>query len=199
MPDNQAHQIELAFSHAITPRAYSIDLTFAHAKPICAHAIGIGYIQSIRRRLMLAPSMVGAIGLHTGYIAGAMDGIVTANGVPCAREILLMEADDNTYTISHRVHSLPNGHYMIDNLDPNKRYVILARDYTRTQGFGGYQPACFDYIRPANDLSLAQIAGLWQSFTSNSASNVLSMDISRSNTDSIGNTDSLDNTGTHGG
>ena len=93
----------------------------------------------------------------TGYIAGTADGIVTVNGVAAKREIILFNAQD--LSVVQRSQSFNNGHYLLNCLDPSKKYMIMARDYNRE-----YEPAVFDYVTPATDLTIAQQQELWQSW-----------------------------------
>ena len=92
-----------------------------------------------------------------GYIAGAADGIVTVNGNPATRDIIVLNAQD--LSVVRRSQSLSNGHYLLNNLDPAKQYLIMARDYNRE-----YEPAVFDYVTPATDLTIAQQQELWESW-----------------------------------
>ena len=96
---------------------------------------------------------------YTGYIAGTADGIVTVDGKPASREILVLNADD--LTLSQRTASLNNGHYLIAGLDPDKRYLVMCRDHERQ-----YESFCWDYVRPATDLTFAEQLALWQSWQS---------------------------------
>ena len=94
---------------------------------------------------------------YTGYIAGSGDGIVTVGGQPASRHIYLLDANTVAF-IGHTV-SLPNGHYLFIGLDTDRQYIVMARDYKRE-----YEPAVFDYVTPATDLTLAQQQDLWQSW-----------------------------------
>lgn len=90
-----------------------------------------------------------------GYIAGAADGIVTVNGNPATRDIVVLNAQD--LSVLQRSQSLSNGHYLLNNLDPNQKYLIMARDYNKE-----YEPAVWDYVTPATDLTVKQQQELWQ-------------------------------------
>ena len=92
-----------------------------------------------------------------GYIAGTADGIVTVNGNPATRDIVLLNAQD--LSVVQRSQSLSNGHYLLNGLDPNQKYMVMARDYNRE-----YEPAVFDYVTPATDLTIAEQQELWQSW-----------------------------------
>lgn len=132
-----------------------------------AHIVAFNSLNCIRRTIMLQVSeMTYVQHIDAGYIAGTADGIVSANGVQALREIIAIDADDPTYTIVKRMHSLPNGRYLIDNLDPAKRYLVMCRDCVANHNIklGEYQPAVFDNVVPAHDLNLAQISALWQEF-----------------------------------
>lgn len=92
-----------------------------------------------------------------GYIAGTADGIVTVNGVAAQRDIIVLNAQD--LSVVQRSQSLSNGHYLLNGLDPNQKYMVMARDYNKE-----YEPAVFDYVTPATDLTIAQQQELWQSW-----------------------------------
>lgn len=92
-----------------------------------------------------------------GYIAGTADGIVTVNGVAAQRDIIVLNAQD--LSVVHRSQSLKNGHYLLNNLDPAKQYLFMARDYNRE-----YEPAVWDYVTPATDLTIQQQQELWESW-----------------------------------
>lgn len=84
-----------------------------------------------------------------GYIAGTADGIVTVAGKPAARRIYLIDAQD-----MHMVRSTwsqSNGEYFIVYLNPNKEYLVLARDHLRQ-----YEPVAWDYVQPATNMTLAE-------------------------------------------
>lgn len=100
------------------------------------------------------PKMGGA-----GYIAGTGDGIVTIQGKPASRKIWLFDAQ--TLAIVQVVTSLSNGHYLFLGLDPTKEYLVVARDYKKQ-----YEPFCWDYVKPADDLTIAEQQALWQGFQS---------------------------------
>lgn len=97
---------------------------------------------------------------YTGYIAGTGDGIVSVGGVPASRKIYIF--DPILLTWLQTAKSLPSGHYLIQNLDPNKQYLILARDYNHE-----YEPAAWDYVTPATDLTVQQQQALWDSWQTN--------------------------------
>lgn len=92
-----------------------------------------------------------------GYIAGAAEGIVTVNGKPATRDIIVLNAQD--LSVVQRSQSLQNGHYLLNGLDPAQKYLVMARDYNRE-----YEPAVFDYVTPATDLTIAQQQELWASW-----------------------------------
>lgn len=95
-----------------------------------------------------------------GYIAGAGDGIVTVQGKPAKREILLMDANSRDYQFVARVWSLNNGRYMFTDLDSDKEYLVMARDYNKE-----YEPFAYDYVQPATDLTHAEQDALRESWT----------------------------------
>ena len=92
-----------------------------------------------------------------GYIAGTGNGIVSAGGLPAKRKIYVF--DSLTLTLLVIAKSLPNGHYLIPNLDPTKQYLVMARDYNKE-----YEPAVWDYVTPATDLTVQQQQELWESW-----------------------------------
>lgn len=92
-----------------------------------------------------------------GYIAGTADGVVTVNGVVAKRDITLLDVID--LSVIRRSQSLSNGHYLLNGLDPNQKYMVIARDYNRE-----YEPAVWDYVTPATDLTIAQQQELWQTW-----------------------------------
>lgn len=94
---------------------------------------------------------------HHGYIAGAGDGIVTVQGKPASRKIWIMDAQ--TMLVEQVVVSLKNGHYMFLGLDIDKEYLVMVRDFRRE-----LEPFAWDYVKPANDLTVAQQQALWQSW-----------------------------------
>lgn len=94
---------------------------------------------------------------HSGYIAGAGDGIVTVAGKPAARKIWLLDA--KTMSIEQVITSLKNGHYLFLGLDPAKEYLVMVRDYKRE-----LEPFAWDYVKPADDLTVAEQQALWQTW-----------------------------------
>lgn len=93
---------------------------------------------------------------HSGYIAGSGDGIVTVLGSPAARHIYLLGSD---MQLLRRTTSLPNGHYIFMGLDPDIEYVVMVRDYKEE-----FEPFAWDYVKPANDLTLGEQQVLWASW-----------------------------------
>lgn len=94
---------------------------------------------------------------HSGYIAGSGDGIVTVQGKPASRKIWLLDAV--TMEVEQVVTSLKNGHYMFLGLDTEKEYLVMVRDYKRE-----LEPFAWDYVKPAEDLTVAEQQALWQSW-----------------------------------
>lgn len=92
-----------------------------------------------------------------GYIAGTADGIVTVNGNPAQRDIILLNTQN--LSVVQRSQSLNSGHYLLNGLDPNQKYMVMARDYEQR-----YEPAVWDYVTPATDLTIQQQQELWQSW-----------------------------------
>tara|TARA_R110002124_G_scaffold24460_6_gene89558 strand:- start:2503 stop:2835 length:333 start_codon:yes stop_codon:yes gene_type:complete len=94
---------------------------------------------------------------NSGYIAGSGDGIVTVQGKPASRKIWLLNA--KTMVIEQIITSLRNGHYMFLGLDPDKRYLIIVRDYKKE-----YEPFAWDDVIAANDLTLDEQVALQESW-----------------------------------
>lgn len=92
---------------------------------------------------------------YKGYIAGTGDGIVSVEGKPASRKVYALDA--KTLAIIKTAVSLDNGQYLITNLDPTKRYLVMARDYQ-----GEYEPVCYDNVTPASDLTADELGVLWQ-------------------------------------
>lgn len=95
--------------------------------------------------------------IDNGYIAGSGDGIVTAKGEPSSRNIWLLDAQ--TMTVEQVITSLRNGRYLFLGLNPNKEYLVMVRDYKKE-----YEPFAWDYVKPANDLTIAEQQALWQTW-----------------------------------
>lgn len=89
-----------------------------------------------------------------GYIAGSGDGIVTVQGKPASRKIWLINAQ--TMAVEQVITSLKNGHYLFLGLDSTKEYLVMVRDYKRE-----LEPFAWDYVKPANDLTIAQQQAMW--------------------------------------
>lgn len=96
----------------------------------------------------------------SGYIAGSADGIVTVQGKPASRKIWIMDA--KTMAVERIVTSLKNGRYLFVGLDPTKEYLVMARDYKKE-----YEPFVWDYVKPADDLTIDEQQALWQSWQTN--------------------------------
>ena len=99
---------------------------------------------------------------HSGYIAGSADGIVTVHGSPASRKIWLIDAE--TMEVKHIVTSLKNGHYMFLGLDYTKEYMVIVRDHKKE-----YAPFAWDYVKPVDDLTVAEQQALWQSWQTNTS------------------------------
>lgn len=91
------------------------------------------------------------------YIAGANDGIVTVMGSPASRKIWLLNAQ--TMAVEQAVTSLNNGHYIFLGLNPDKEYLVVVRDYKKE-----YEPFVWDWVKPADDLTIEQQRALWASW-----------------------------------
>ncbi len=62
-----------------------------------------------------------------GYIAGTSPGLLTVNGSPAGREILLLDRLSHVLIASTFSHA--DGTYLFSNLDPTRKYDVIARDY----------------------------------------------------------------------
>lgn len=94
---------------------------------------------------------------NKGYIAGSGDGIVTVLGKPSSRKIYLLNA--NTLAIETAQWSLNNGRYAFFGVDTAKEYLVMVRDYKKE-----LEPFAWDYVKPADDLTIAEQQALWQSW-----------------------------------
>lgn len=100
---------------------------------------------------------------NSGYIAGANDGIVTVAGKPESRKIWLLDAQ--TMTIEQVITSLKNGHYIFLGLDADKKYLVMVRDLPPNNVDQRFEPFVWDYIKPADDLTIDEQMALqasWQ-------------------------------------
>lgn len=94
---------------------------------------------------------------YDGYIAGDNDGVVTVMGKPSARKIWLLNAQ--TMAVEQAITSLINGRYIFMGLDPSERYLVMVRDYKKE-----FEPFAWDYVKPADDLTIKQQQALWQTW-----------------------------------
>lgn len=99
---------------------------------------------------------------HSGYIAGSGDGIVTVQGKPASRKIWLLDAA--TLALERVVISLDNGHYILLGLNPNKKYMIIVRDFEPDGVKWTGEAAIWDYVKPMNDKSFEAQQALWASW-----------------------------------
>lgn len=106
---------------------------------------------------VLAKTYISLSLIHSGYIAGSGDGIVTVAGKPASRKIWLLNAQ--SMAAEQVITSLKNGHYLFLGLDPAKEYLVMVRDYKRE-----FEPFAWDYVKPADDLTIEQQQALWQSW-----------------------------------
>lgn len=96
----------------------------------------------------------------SAYIAGLDSGIVTVAGKPASRDIVALDA--LTLAVVLRTASLENGNYILMGLESNKLYLVMARDYKKE-----YEPFVWDYVAPADDLTITEQQALWQSWQTN--------------------------------
>ena len=99
---------------------------------------------------------------HNSYIAGSGDGIVTVQGKPASRKIWLLDAQ--TMAVEQVIASLPNGHYMFIGLNPEKKYVVIVRDFEPDGISWRGEGAMWDYVEPMSDKSLNALQALWASW-----------------------------------
>ncbi len=99
---------------------------------------------------------------HSGYIAGANDGIVTVQGKPASRKIWLLNAQ--TMVVEQVITSLRNGHYMFLGLDPSRKYMVIVRDFEPDGIKWTGEAAVWDYVEAANDLDITALQLLWSSW-----------------------------------
>ena len=79
----------------------------------------------------------------TGFIAGTGNGIVTVDGKPSQKRIVIFERIDSL-PILRQIWSNPDGTYLIDNLDKDKTYLVMAFDDKQK-----YEPVAWDFIKAA--------------------------------------------------
>lgn len=94
---------------------------------------------------------------YQGFFAGRDEGIVSAGGKAARKPIVVLDA--LTITVVSVCWSLDNGHYLVRSIEPDREYLLLARDTQR-----GYEPYCYDWIRPSTALGGDEQAALWQSW-----------------------------------
>jgi len=95
---------------------------------------------------------------YSGYIAGTNDGIVTVKGKPASRKIWLLSAKN--LGVEQTVTSLSNGHYAFFGLNPDNEYLVMVRDYKKE-----FEPFAWDYVKPADDLTIDEQQAMWAAFT----------------------------------
>lgn len=111
---------------------------------------------------MFVRNLIAIQTTKNGYIAGSDMGIVTVAGQPAKRKIELL--DSTTFEPLQQATSLANGHYLFMGLDPTKRYLVMCRDLPPNGIDQRYEPAVWDYVEPATDLTPMQQQELWQSW-----------------------------------
>ncbi|HSH26743.1 MAG TPA: hypothetical protein VK972_03080 [Wenzhouxiangella sp.] len=79
-----------------------------------------------------------------GRIAGESPGLVTVGGAPSQRKVLCM--DSASHSVVSISHSAPDGTYRFSNLDPSRRYYLVAFDHTET-----YNAVIRDNITPVTE------------------------------------------------
>lgn len=99
--------------------------------------------QQVLRREAKWALRYGGKGFFAGSVGGT--GIVTVNGKPARRKILLL--DQATYLFVRSTWSKHDGSYRIGNLDPTRQYMIMAVDNYDSH----YRPVAWDKLTPALD------------------------------------------------
>lgn len=94
---------------------------------------------------------------HQGFFAGRDEGIVSAGGQPARKPIVVFDAI--TLQLVATAWSLPSGHYLVRNIEPGRKYLLMARDTRR-----GYEPVAYDWIEASTALDGDEQAALWQSW-----------------------------------
>lgn len=100
--------------------------------------------------LLLPKPIIQSAGLYAGngYIAGRANGIVTVDGQPASREILLFTQTANfALVLIDRIYANADGTYLFKDLSTRHRYLVMARD-----NFGKYEPVGHDWVTPAVDV-----------------------------------------------
>lgn len=97
-----------------------------------------------------------------GYIAGSGDGIVTVRGTPASRKIWLLDAQ--SLAVEQVVTSLDNGHYAFFGLDLDKQYMVMVRDLPPNGIDQRFEAFVWDYVKPADDLTIDEQQALWASW-----------------------------------
>lgn len=93
---------------------------------------------------------------HPGYFAGTGEGIVTVGGQPAQRRLIVLTADGYFDIVTSAI-SASSGHYIVWGLDPDKEYILMARDHRKH-----YEPVVYDWIRPAvGGHSVQALINLW--------------------------------------
>lgn len=141
---------------------YAVDLLPTASQRAVGTAMSLELTQARQAFTVLSTPMAEtkrSLPIMIGFIAGSGNGIVTVNGTPAQREILVMDAQVQDFRFIQRVHSLKNGHYWISELDPDKTYLVMCRDHEKQ-----YEPCVYDYVQPATDLTLAEQQQLWESW-----------------------------------
>lgn len=78
-----------------------------------------------------------------GFIAGRGNGIVTVDGKPSSKRIILMERQ-MLFPMLRQTWSNVDGSYLIDNLDISKIYMVMAVDDKEK-----FEPVVWDFIKAA--------------------------------------------------
>lgn len=94
---------------------------------------------------------------YQGFFAGRDEGIVSAGSKPARKPVIVLDA--LTLQVVATAWSLDNGHYLVRNIEPDREYLLLARDSQR-----GYEPYAYDWIAPSEALTGDEQVALWQSW-----------------------------------
>lgn len=88
-----------------------------------------------------------------GLIAGTAGGIVTVGGKPARRRILCISRED--FHIVRDVWSKSDGSYLLQHLNPEKDFIVLALDHEQK-----FEPVAWDWVRPARGKNVEEALSL---------------------------------------
>lgn len=90
--------------------------------------------------------------LGSGYIAGTGEGIVTEQGRPSQRQVLLFVINaQGMPSMVRQTWSNQRGEYLFEQIDKSDKYLIMSRDYKKE-----FEPFAYDWVTPADDLTITE-------------------------------------------